>query len=470
MLADGAARGFATHPLPVTLCGTDRSGPWTTSTDRSQDVGRNMTIPAPVQQTPVMRTLAAASAVALRPFMRTWVRTTDQQRTSVPPAPDAPPARAGGPDPDRVLLVGNDFVLTVAVRTHDLAVTGNVARMLAAATGRGTDVEARTGPDVTIETMHGLLTGLRLWRYDAIVILSGVADASRLTPERRWRRALGALLDDVLERSSVSTQVLVMGIQPLRSVSLYTGLAGAIADRHATLLNAATESVCATRPRVLYRRLPAPSLPPGRPGSRGVLIQREWADAIVTALAPRLPSGPAAAESARSLRDRPEPEQERQHAVDRMGVLSMQADERLNRITELARNLYRTSTAAVSVMDHDRHVNFSRAGGGPEEIPRVFSMCAHTIRHEGPNVYGDLWADEHFQHVEALRGDPPIRFYAGYPIESPDGYRIGSLCVMDSEPRDASEVDPAPLRELAMLAQKELWAERIGDRTSGQLS
>ena len=60
-------------------------------------------------------------------------------------------------------------------------------------------------------------------------------------------------------------------------------------------------------------------------------------------------------------------------------------------------------------------------------------------------------------------------FYAGYPIESPDGYRIGSLCVMDSEPRDASQVDPAPLRELAMLAQKELWAQQEARRTSRPL-
>ena len=417
---------------------------------------------APLSPNPIVLVFAALSRVVLRPFMRTWVRSTDEQRARVPRATDAPAARAAGPDPDRVLLVGNVGVLTAGVRAHDLALTGHVARALAAATGRGTDVETRADPDVTIETMHGLLHGIRLWRYDAIVILAGVANAAQLTPERKWRRALTALLDDVLGRASASTQILVMGTQPLRSVSLYTGFPGAVADRHATLLNCATESVCAAHSRVSYRRLPAPSVPPGQPGSRGAVIHKEWADAVVTALAPRLIASPPAADSARSLRNRPEPESERQAAVEALGLLSQTADDRLTRITDLARDMYRTTMAAVTVLDDARQVNYSRLGFDLPEFPRVASMCEATISRDGANVYGDLWQDEYFQHVEALRSDPEIRFYAGYPIESPDGYRIGSLCVMDGQPRDASQVDPGPLRDLAMLVQKQLWADRAG--------
>lgn len=418
-----------------------------------------MTIPSPVQLGLTARALGVVSALTLRPFMRTWARTTDEQhRSLLLRATDAPAARGAGPDPDRVLLVGGDATISFAVRTHDLALTGQLARKLAAATGRGTDVEARTDPEVTIETMHVLLQDVRLWRYDAIVIFCGLADAATLTPERRWRRALSALLDDIAKQSSTSTQVLVMGTQPVRSVSLYRGLPGAVAERHAIALNCATEAVCASRPQVTYRRLPAPSLPPGLPGSRGALVYEERADAIVAALAPRLAAGPGAAESPRALRNRPEPEQERQRAVDGLGELSPTTKERLDRITELARTLYRTSVAAVTVLDHDRHVNRSRVGIDLDELPRASSMCNATIRSEGVNVYGDLWQDDYFKHIEELRGEPPIRFYAGYPIESPDGYRIGSLCVMDAEPRDPAQVDPAPLRDLAMLVQKELWA------------
>ncbi|WP_375401344.1 hypothetical protein [uncultured Amnibacterium sp.] len=419
-----------------------------------------MTDPALAPPSRFAHTLYGLRVLAMRPFMRAWGRATDERHRILARATDAPVARGGGPDPDRILLVGNDFGVSAAVRTHDLALTGQVARTLAAATGRGTDVEARTGPAVTMETMHGLLHDVRLWRYDAIVILSGVADAARLTPERRWRRSLTALLDDVLERSSVSTQILVMGTQPLRSVGSFTGRPAAIADRHAIVLNAATESVCESRPRVLYRRLPAPSGPPGRLGSRGALIFNEWADSIATALAPRLSAGPPTQGSARSRRSQAEPEDERQRAVDAMGLLPGTANERLNRITELARNLYRTSLATITVLDHDRQVHYSKVGMDREELPRADSVCDHTIRSDGASVYGDLWQDEHFKHIEALRDDPPIRFYAGYPIESPDGYRIGSLCVMDGEPRDASQVDPAPLRDLAMLVQKQLWADR----------
>jgi GAF domain-containing protein len=55
-----------------------------------------------------------------------------------------------------------------------------------------------------------------------------------------------------------------------------------------------------------------------------------------------------------------------------------------------------------------------------------------------------------------VQGDPLIRFYAGFPIESPSGERIGSLCVFDPKPRSLAEVDQVLLRELALLVQREL--------------
>ncbi len=56
-----------------------------------------------------------------------------------------------------------------------------------------------------------------------------------------------------------------------------------------------------------------------------------------------------------------------------------------------------------------------------------------------------------------MKGEPNIRFYAGYPIESPDGHRIGALCVMDPQPQRFTDQDSALLRQIAHQVQLRLW-------------
>ena len=69
----------------------------------------------------------------------------------------------------------------------------------------------------------------------------------------------------------------------------------------------------------------------------------------------------------------------------------------------------------------------------------------------------DALQDPRFEANAQVVGDPYIRFYAGYPIESPSGERIGALCVFDPEPRADPEIDRVVLRELARLLQREIW-------------
>ena len=68
----------------------------------------------------------------------------------------------------------------------------------------------------------------------------------------------------------------------------------------------------------------------------------------------------------------------------------------------------------------------------------------------------DAQTDSRVATSPQVTGDPKIRFYAGFPVESPTGARIGALCVFDPEPRDEADVDPAMLQQLAHLIQAEL--------------
>jgi len=75
---------------------------------------------------------------------------------------------------------------------------------------------------------------------------------------------------------------------------------------------------------------------------------------------------------------------------------------------------------------------------------------------QGPLVVPDALADPRFLDHPLVLGAPHTRFYAGFPIESPSGERIGVLCVFDPEPRPIDEVDTVLLRELALMVQAEL--------------
>jgi hypothetical protein len=394
----------------------------------------------------------------LRPFMRAWSSAVDGRRQSVPRPADAPLGQGPGPDPDRILILGNGVTLGWGVRTHDLALTGQVARELATLTGHGTDVLTLASADATIETIGGLLSGLRLDRYDAVVVVAGMSDAVSLLPLRRWHRAVGTLLDDLIAAASPLTEIVMMGLQPVRSVSIYSGWPGAIAQHHATAMNASTKALCVTRSRVTFSEFPAPSAPPSRPGHRTPGIYQDWGRHIAQTLSPVLSEG-GPRDRLHAARNGADSEAARQEALDGMHVLDTPDDARLQRITRVARDLFATRYAAVNLIDRGRQWPKSQIGIDLPEMPRSSSVCDHTIRQDGVTVFGDLWAEDMFRDNSAVHHGDGLRFYAGCPINSPDGYRIGAICVIDPDPRDPSVVDEPALRALAHEVEKELWLE-----------
>lgn len=141
-----------------------------------------------------------------------------------------------------------------------------------------------------------------------------------------------------------------------------------------------------------------------------------------------------------------------------LNLLDSPPDERFDRITRLAARLFDVPTALVSLIDAERQWFKSRVGMTASETPRSESFCAHAILQDDVLVVRDACEDERFADYPAVTGDCPVRFYAGSPIDMGDGVRIGTLCIVDSKPREFGEEERRMLRDLAGIVANEVAA------------
>ncbi|TFD48314.1 GAF domain-containing protein [Cryobacterium frigoriphilum] len=401
----------------------------------------------------------------LVPVMRAYSVVVDRNFRSVPRPVDAPQVHSAGIDSDRILLLGCGPALGWGVTSHDLGLAGALARNLTARTGRGVDVDVVAGERMSALDALAAVRPRKLSRFDAVVVTLGINDALALTSGRDWTAQLRTLLEHLERVSSQSTTVFVLGIHSIRGVPSLDTVLGGIADRHAGYLNALSAELCATIARTQF--LPfSPLATVSVDRHRTTQDYRDWAVPIAQRLAPALSAGrvdisdAAAASVALAQSDAAAAEAARQRAVDGLGILDTGAEPRFDRIVELAQRMFHTRSAAITVIDHDRQWHKARVSMEAQELPRSASFCAVTIEGRGPMIVADTHADERFRENPLVLGDPRIRFYAGFPIESPSGERIGALCVFDPEPRPATDVDRALLRELALLVQRELRSPR----------
>jgi len=152
----------------------------------------------------------------------------------------------------------------------------------------------------------------------------------------------------------------------------------------------------------------------------------------------------------------PPDETSRQAALGRLQILDTPLEERFERITRLARKLLGVPIAAISLVDHDRQWFKSIQGLCDTQLPREQSFCGYTILSDELNVITDASLDERFQGNPLVVGEPNVSFYAGCPIHSPDGFRIGALCVIDRKPRRIGREDRQALMDLGMMVETEL--------------
>lgn len=136
-------------------------------------------------------------------------------------------------------------------------------------------------------------------------------------------------------------------------------------------------------------------------------------------------------------------------------ILDTSLEERIERIMRLALRLLVSPIAAVSLIDVKRQWFKSIQGAKVSEASRQVSFCEHTMLADDVMVIPDARRDPRFSNNPLVSDAPNVIFYAGCPVRSPDGRRIGALCIIDREPRSMSCEDVQALRDLAGVAESE---------------
>jgi len=117
----------------------------------------------------------------------------------------------------------------------------------------------------------------------------------------------------------------------------------------------------------------------------------------------------------------------RQRALDRLGILDTPREERFDRVTRLAQELFGVPMVSVSFIDRDRQWRKSFIGLPGHEAPREQAFCDATIRQPGTLIVEDAALDDRFAANPFVIGDPHLRFYAGHPLQAPGGEQVGTL-------------------------------------------
>ena len=143
-------------------------------------------------------------------------------------------------------------------------------------------------------------------------------------------------------------------------------------------------------------------------------------------------------------------------SLEALAILDTPQEERFDRLTRLVSQMLSTPIALVSLVAAERQWFKSRVGLDATETPRSMAFCSHSIDANDMMVVEDARLDPRFAHNPLVTGAPFIRFYAGQPVFSHDGQPVGTLCVIDSAPRELDAVARQTLRDFAMLVQDEM--------------
>jgi len=160
-------------------------------------------------------------------------------------------------------------------------------------------------------------------------------------------------------------------------------------------------------------------------------------------------------------------------ALNRYAILDTEPEQSFDDLVILAAYVCKTPMAMLSLVDEHRQWFKSKVGVQVRETPREVSICSHAIQQEDLFVVPDTSEDPRFRENVLVVGEPRIRFYAGAPLINEDGFALGTLCVVDREPRELDEDQRSALMSLSRLALAQmelrqnlrLLKDALNDRT-----
>jgi hypothetical protein len=217
--------------------------------------------------------------ILLDPIVLVWRALSPSSWRGLPTPSGEPVTRAGGPDPDRLLLVGGGIAVGYGVLTHDLGLAGRLAGRLRALTGRGAHVDILAGPNEEMSGAPALLGTVNLAGYDAIVATYGGSESARLLAPTRWRLQLATMLDYVERTAPLRLHVFVVAVPLIAGIP---GVWGRQTERRTIQFNEQSQLECENRSRASFVSMALLPTHVQEPMNRGTYD--EWAGIIAPQL------------------------------------------------------------------------------------------------------------------------------------------------------------------------------------------
>jgi two-component sensor histidine kinase len=148
-------------------------------------------------------------------------------------------------------------------------------------------------------------------------------------------------------------------------------------------------------------------------------------------------------------------------ALRRYGILDTPRESDFDEVVKVASAICGTPISVINLIDEGRQWFKAEVGLGVRETPLDSSICAHAILQPGLFIVPDTTLDRRFADNPLVTGDPHLRFYAGALLETPEGFPLGTVCVLDYKPRELDDTQKAFLRLMASQVMKLLELRRI---------
>ncbi|MGK7370730.1 MAG: histidine kinase dimerization/phospho-acceptor domain-containing protein, partial [Candidatus Halalkalibacterium sp. M3_1C_030] len=157
--------------------------------------------------------------------------------------------------------------------------------------------------------------------------------------------------------------------------------------------------------------------------------------------------------AAHALQEAPIPKNERERVKELMSfdIIDTLPEDEFDALTNLASRICNVPIALINFVDSEEQFTKSCTGISVGTTPRSESICQYTILTDELLQINDLSKDSRFKNMPYVKDDPDLRYYAGVPLKSDNGYAIGSLCIMDYEPRELTDQE---LKDLKVLANE----------------